>query len=142
MINPWDVRPKQGKGDSKPDKIFLLVGRSLSVWEMLESNCAELFDVVVSAQPSNRAAFSAYIAVKSASARSELLEAAVNRALPLDDPARTPALALVAAFKNFGARRNELAHGRVYNLDEHGFYLGPINVMPHKWTKQGEAKYQ
>lgn len=43
--------------------------------------------------------------------------------------------------RQFGARRNEIAHGRVYDLGEFGFQLGPNNTNPRKWAA-GTAKYQ
>lgn len=122
--------------------MFVKVGEALTQWEMLESAMAELFDAMVSAHPSNRAAFMAFVAVKSSSARTELLQAAYNRAIPISSPARQEVGDLIEACGKFGARRNEIAHGRVYNLGEHGFALGPNNVMRYKWTSAGEAKYQ
>lgn len=142
MQNPWDVRPRQQKGDDTPEAIYLQVGAALTAWETLESLVAELFDAIVAAQPSNRAAFSAFSAVKSASARTELIEAAAAMAVPPSDPAHKDVGSAIEAFGKFGARRNEIAHGRVYNLGEHGFYLAPNNIMRHKWTPEGAAKYQ
>ena len=141
MGNPWDVRSQPSKGDSSFEPIFLQVGRALSAWETAESALAELFDVLVAAQPSNRAAFASFAAVKSSSARGELLAAAFARAMDQSDPAYDDTAAIIDQFGRYSARRNELAHGRVYNLGEHGFQLGPNNIMPHKW-KDGVAKYQ
>lgn len=141
MQNPWDVRLRSKTADSTFEPIFLEVGRCLTAWEVLESYSANLFDAMVAAQPSNRAAHSAFIAVASSSARSQLLEAACDRALPVGDPARSVAINLITQISNFGARRNEIAHGRVYDLGEHGFQLGPNNTTPRKW-KDGTAKYQ
>lgn len=57
------------------------------------------------------------------------------------DPAYSDTSQLIAKFAKFGARRNELAHGRVFNLGEYGFMLGPNNTNPNKW-KNGSATYQ
>ncbi len=142
MQNPWDVRPKKGQGDSEPEPILLQVGAALSAWESQESVMADVFDALVATQPSNRAAFAAFAAVRSASARHELVSAAAARALPDGDPAQADVAELVMAFGRFGARRNEIAHGRVYNLGKYGYQLGPNNVMPTRWDKHGSAKYQ
>jgi hypothetical protein len=49
----------------------------------------------------------------------------------------------VSTVHNFVARRNEIAHGRVYNPGEHGYYLGPSNLIKSRWaTASGEAKFQ
>lgn len=47
-----------------------------------------------------------------------------------------------ARLSKFVARRNEIAHGQVFNLGEHGYYLGPSNLMKSKWAKHGEARFQ
>lgn len=142
MSNPWDVRPARHIGDDTPEAIFLQVGAALTAWEVLESHMAELFDKLVAKRPSNRAAFAAFIFVRAASARTELLEAAAERALAADDPDKPFIQGVIAAFGKAGARRNEIAHGRVYDMGDRGFILGPNNVMPHKWTDDGAAKYQ
>ena len=69
----------------------------------------------------------------------------LNAALPLDraSDAENEELAnFVSAINEFAARRNEIAHGQVYGLNEQGYYLGPSNLMKHKWAKHGAAKYQ
>jgi hypothetical protein len=103
---------------------------------------AELFDTLVAGYPTKRSAFAAYSAVKSASARTELLEAAAHRAIDDWDPIKAELDNLITAFGKAGARRNEIAHGQVLNLGEYGFYLCPNNIMPFKWTAKGEAKFQ
>jgi hypothetical protein len=117
------------------------VGHALTAWEAGESALGELFDALVASQPSNRAAFSAFTAVSSSSARTQLVEAAFKRAMRDDDPAYEDTARLIYQFSKFGARRNELAHGRVFSLGEHGFMLGPNNTNPNKW-KNGSATYQ
>lgn len=141
MQHPWEVRPKQEKGSDNYDSIFVQVGRALTAWETAESHMAELFDALVASQPSNRAAFSAFVAVKTSSARTDLLAAAFDRAVGHGDPAREDVSDLIEKFGKFGARRNEIAHGRVYDLAEYGYYLGPNNTMPNKW-RDGAAKFQ
>ncbi len=141
MQNPWDIRPRSKTSDSTFEAIFLEVGRCLTAWEVLESYAADLFDAMVSTQPSNRAAHAAFIAVASSSARTQLLDAASHRAVPKSDPAHADVSTIIFEMGKFGARRNEIAHGRVYDLGEHGFQLGPNNTNPNKWT-DGAARYQ
>jgi hypothetical protein len=139
---PWEVRPKQDRGDSNPIELFTEVGFSLTAWEAWEADMAELFDVLVASQPSNRAAFGAFISVRTASARTEMIDAAFKLAIKKDDPAHADVASMIHDFGKFGARRNEIAHGRVYNLGEWGFMLAPNNTMPHKFSDDGAAKYQ
>jgi hypothetical protein len=141
MNNPWEICPINAKGDEDPKNIHLAVGAALNEWEYLEAQSAELFDALVSAPPSNRAAFFAFISVVSSSARTQLLEAAAPRALRDAPILRDYTIDHLARLGKYGARRNELAHGRVYDTDE-GFYHGPNNTMSHKWANDGSAKYQ
>lgn len=139
MSNPWDVRRKADKGDQAAETIFQAVGYALTAWETLESGLAEIFDALLASD--NRAAFRVYQTVKTSSTRTEMLDAAI----PSTDasPELNADLAeFVAKVSKFGARRNEIAHGRVFNLGEHGHYLGPSNLNRHKWKLDGAAKYQ
>lgn len=149
MLKDWDVRPRCQNGDDTPEEIFLKVGEALNAWENLESALAELFDCLVSGSlsvsTSNRAGFCAFVAVKASSARTELLQAATPRAL-LRSAYQDQTHEYLDRVRKFGARRNEIAHGRVFNLSEHGFQLGPNNTNLTKFiskgTKKGSAKYQ
>jgi hypothetical protein len=139
IMNPWDVRPKAVKGNQTPDSIFLAVGVALTAWERLESMLAELFDLLLASE--NRAAFKVYQSSKTSNARREMLSAA----LPLDRASERENAELtnfVSSVNEFAARRNEIAHGQIYALGEHGYYLGPSNLTKRKWGKEGAAKYQ
>lgn len=138
---PWEVRPRATVGDPSPELIWTQVGRALTHWETAEMFSANLFDVLVASQPSNYSAYNAFITVKTGSVRTELLEAAFKVAVPPDDAAYADAEGAIARLKNFGARRNEIAHGRVYHMAGGGFVFGPNVIMGHKW-KEGVAKFQ
>lgn len=147
--NLWDVRRWGGQGDPTAENIFVQVGRALSHWELLESQLAELFDCLVSGAPSatesNRAGFVAYREVKASSARTELLKAAIPRAL-MASRHLEPATVLAKKVGEFGSRRNEIAHGMAVNLGEHGHCLAPSNLSASKWHSKGhmigQAKFQ
>lgn len=136
-------------GDANANTIFVRVGAALTYWEMLESSLGELFDCLVSGatddMKSNRSGIAAFTAVNSSSGRTQLIEAAVPRALK-HSALLADATSLIAEVKEFGGRRNEIAHGRVVDTGEHGHYLAPNNTNPHKWhlkgQKAGAAKYQ
>lgn len=136
-------RPWLGKGDPNPDVIFHAVGYALTCWETMEYHLADLFDVLVSGPKpkSNRAGFSAYVSVVQSSAHCPMLKAASAKAL-IDAASQQHINNLIYLVGEFAARRNEIAHGRVYNLGAFGFCLGPNNTMPRKFTKDGTAKYQ
>lgn len=140
MNNPWDVRPRSPAGSPTIAEVFVAVGAALTHWENLEAELAELFDIAIGGE--SRAGFAAFSAVSSSSARTELLSAALPRALSDHPEILERASALVEQVGKFGGRRNEIAHGRVFGLEAHGFYLCPTNINPRKWTGTGAAKYQ
>lgn len=142
MQNPWDIRERQERGDNNSDDIFVKVGYALTLWEGLEAECAELFDVLVAGYPTNRAAHSSYISVMASSARTQLLEAAFLKAVHESDPIYSDIRKVIDSIGKTGARRNEIAHGRVYKLGEAGYFLGPNYTMKNRWAANGEAKYQ
>src|SRR6266480_7590832 len=139
MSDPWDIRPKAIKGDPAPDNIFHAVGVATTQWERLESVLAELFDLLLAS--GNRAAFKIYRSAKTSNARQEMLGAAVPVA-NVDSATNRELVTFVKTIGKYVARRNEIVHGQVFNLDEHGFYLAPSNLMKSKWTKERAAKYQ
>jgi hypothetical protein len=139
MENLWDVRQRAEKGNQTPDPIFHAVGAAITAWERLESILAELFDLLLAS--GNRAAFKVYQSSNTSNARMEML----SGALPFERASEVANKDLdnfVATVNKFVARRNEIAHGQVYNLAEDGFYLGPSNLMKGKWSKHGSAKFQ
>lgn len=139
MPNDWDARPRSTQGDESTADIFHAVGLGLTLWETLESGLAELLDVMIASK--NRSGFKLYRSGKSVNARMEMLRAV----LPLDnfDEATNVRLeSFVQSVEAFSARRNEMAHGRAFELGEHGVYLCPNNTNPTKWGKSGAAKFQ
>jgi hypothetical protein len=141
MTNPWDIRKRQPKGDSTPDAIFWAVGRALTLWEVLESELAEVFDALISEDSSERIGFVAIVSVSGSQARGEILAAAAQRALSLKMPMAEQVHALSVEATQLRARRNDIAHGRCLNLGKVGFYFVPNNIATGKW-KEGFARYQ
>jgi hypothetical protein len=48
---------------------------------------------------------------------------------------------LLSDYQKLGARRNEIAHERVYNMGEYGYSLGPSTVKNSNFP-EGFAKFQ
>jgi hypothetical protein len=120
--------PWLAEGDASPEPIYTAVGNALNNWEMLESEMAFLFALLIESR--SRAAFRAYGRLSSATARKEALEEA---ALIFFGRRGTPGLpseikAITALSQRASARRNEFAHG-VASLfrtpDLNGWYLIP-----------------
>lgn len=140
-----DRRPNPAHGTVNVHDLWASVGAALTFWERLESSLGELFDVMVSGKAraeSNAAAFAVYVSVSTAEARIQMLQASCVRALRNHKFERESTLAMIHSCQHFRARRNDIAHGMVVNLDEHGHFLVPNNVSGTKWGKDGSAKYQ
>lgn len=144
MQNPWDIRARASQGDTEPEAIFVQVGAALSAWEMLESSLAELFDALVSAPHNSRAGFVAFSAVTTSSARTEMLSAAIKQRKKEKSTIPDKLIEFIDIVSKFAARRNEIAHGRIYSIEGKEYFFGPNNISPHKWDKvrDGAAKYQ
>lgn len=140
MSNPWDVRPLATKGDSSPEQLFQQIGAALTSWETAEYHLGELFDALVATPPSNRAAISAFAAVSSSSARTQLVQAAFEAAIAKEDLMHDQIADVIHSMIKLGPRRNEIAHGWVFNSGGSGCFLSPNNMSPKKW-KDGTQTY-
>lgn len=140
LAEAWAMRPRSDIGNKTPELIFQAVGQSLTVWERLEIELAELFDTLVAS--GNRTGFIAYREVISSQSRSQMLKAAAAFSLRQYPELNASTTAILAAVQGFAGRRNEIAHGIVFDLGEGGCFLAPSNLNTRKWDKEGIAKYQ
>ena len=67
--NPWDVMPREPRGDLSPEPIHLAVGRALSAWEVLDEVQAKMFGVLVASRAESAA--SAYGTIQTSRGRSD-----------------------------------------------------------------------
>ena len=137
---PWNPRPRSATGDADPTLLFQHVGMALTRWENLETELAELFDLLVESK--TRAGFSAYTTVVSSKSRGEMIEAATGRFFAKQPERKQHTRDLLMRVTKFSARRNEIAHGVVLHLRSFGYYLCPSNINNKKWNNDGSAKYQ
>jgi hypothetical protein len=108
----WRRPPRQIKGNFAPAPIFLAVGEALSAWELVESEFANLFGILVETE--SFAAVRAYGVITSTRTRQDMFEQAgsvfFRRHSSLVDEEKGFAKAL-SHYTNASWRRNELAHG-------------------------------
>ena len=146
--HPWDPRPAASVGDLSEDALFSAVGRSLTEWENVETECAELFAVLVSARKKSVLwvpAIRAYGSIVSFTARCEMLRQA---SLPYFHTRNKKKLQFEDKFKSlinevlqYAGRRNEIAHGQVTKVFSYrrggsksdGYYLIPSLFNPKKF---------
>lgn len=136
-IDPWAQRPKQPSGDPNPHAIFCSVGMALTAWETIEGEISTAYVGLIDATDyrSNK-----YFKTPSFESRYGLISSAITSNINNKDCSGFQAF--VDLVLKYGARRHEIAHGRVFNLGEHGFYLGPNNVLVNRHYPAGVAKYQ
>jgi hypothetical protein len=123
MTNPWDIRPPAKHGDSDENAIFNAVGRALTEWEQVETECARLFAIFVSAHQQrtyHAPAVRAYGCIISFKSRAEMLRMAGTAYF---DKRKTKKDSFERGFKNiikeysaYSDRRNEIAHGCVKSV--------------------------
>jgi len=155
--NPWDVRePPSPLGDPDERALFDAVGRALTAWETVEIECAKLFAVFVATRRKytyHDAAVRAYGAIIGTVNRRNMLEFAAESFFSGRQIKRASfqkrSTDLINEYKDFSARRNEIAHGLVRRIFIKrkdgsprlvGMYLIPSFYNPKKF-KKGELTY-
>jgi hypothetical protein len=133
---PWQPRSKRPRGDSTPHAIFCAVGLALTLWETIEGEISIAYIGLIDSNPyrSNK-----YFSTASFERRHDLVKNAI--VLNKNNKDCTGFLDFIDTVLNFSPRRHEIAHGRVFNLGEFGFYLGPNNVLARNYPN-GAATYQ
>jgi len=113
---PWDPHPLPVMGDSDPASIFTAVGRALTEWNSFESHLSLLFAHFIALDAESIAAKRAFGAVRTFEARLDMLRAVAEAYFahfPNDTISRRLYNLVKTEWRNFGARRNEIAHGLV-----------------------------
>jgi hypothetical protein len=158
---PWDVVDFSPRGDINESAIFDAVGRALTEWETLEVECAKLFAVFVSANLKSSyhaPAVKAYGCITSSDQRFKMLQEA-SQSYFARRPAKRASFqkqsdGLIAEYKEYMPRRNEIAHGMVQRVfitgkvtkkgsrrGTIGMYLLPSFYNPKKF-KDEKFRYQ
>lgn len=104
------------KGDLTPDMIFLAVGRALSEWETTEQIFARLYGIIVAPDdPFPYPAERAYGSIATARGRKEMIAEAAKALFSRHPHPTLPKQldAVLKAYSDAGAWRNEIAHGLV-----------------------------
>jgi hypothetical protein len=122
LANPWDILPRPAMGDKDKDQLLIAVGDALSNWEHLEEELAELFTVYVGSaklHPRENPAYSAFGSINNFYGRTDAIDAAADifyqsLAEKWQLPLQERHITLLKLSREFAARRNEIAHGRVH----------------------------
>jgi hypothetical protein len=158
---PWDVRDPSPHGDSDENAIFNAVGHALTEWEHVETACARLFAVLVSAHQRRTyyaPAVRAYGSINSFKSRADMLSAAAMAYFSRRKAKRTVFEArfneALKLYRGFSDRRNDIAHGclqRVFLTEKAGkgrrpravgFYLLPSFYNPRKFKMDESFAYR
>jgi hypothetical protein len=135
MIEPWLPRPRAPRGDLSPDMIFCCVGRALSSWEAIEGEISVAYIGLIRSPEKYRA--NEYFKTASFAARHALVKKAITANVNGKDCSGFEEF--VDAVLKYSPRRHEIAHGRVFNCGEHGFYLAPNNTLSRNYPSSAAA---
>jgi hypothetical protein len=137
--NLWDQPPEPKTGDAKEETIFAAIGRALSAWEEFEHSMANLFAQFLRVDTDDLPAVRAYGSVISFQGRASMVSAAAE-AYFFENPEPTLQSRvedLLKLAKGLSARRNEIAHGIVRNIQVPGQPIvipnGPMFRPLVKW---------
>jgi hypothetical protein len=113
-VNLWDVPKLPQQGDPEKALTYEAVGMALSNWEAFEGSLRMLFATFLRADV-DIAAKRAFGALATFRARVDLIEAAAEAYFAIYPARRIKAdyRSLMNRALKYGARRNEIAHGRV-----------------------------
>jgi hypothetical protein len=132
----WLQRPRRITGDRDPIALFCAVGLSLTMWETIEGGISVAYIGLVDTEPYDD---DRYFKTPSFEARYKLVKKAIDININTKDCADFSAfLDLVL---KFSPRRHEIAHGRVFNMGEQGYIIGPNNSLARNFVNK-TATYQ
>lgn len=145
--NPWDIPPPPKKGDASKSTTYEAVGLALSNWEFFEFDLGLMFITLLRANE-GIAARRAYGSIITFRGRLEMIEAAAEAYFLVHRAPRVKAdfRSLMNRAQKYGARRNEIAHGRVqeFKLERRkksdGWALYPSHFNSNKMTLSGTRR--
>lgn len=132
----WLPRPKQPCGDSSPYPIFCSVGLALTLWETIEGEISIAYIGLIDAKQDR---MNRYFMIASFEKRHALVKSAITT--NVNDKDCGGFSEFLDTVLKYSPRRHEIAHGRVFNLGEYGFYLGPNNTLSRNYP-DNTASYQ
>jgi hypothetical protein len=160
MSNPWDVRPPASSGDTDPAILFMCIGQTLTEWSHVETACAEIYAILVSAKgrfPFETPVVRAYGSLPSFSTQCQLVRYAAEAFFhkrPQSKQLHSRLEKLLDIIGKFSPRRNEIAHGQVsqvflqkskrsHQMRNTGYYLLPTLYNLKKFDlAKSEITYQ
>jgi hypothetical protein len=144
--NPWDILPREPKGDADEKDLFMAVGFSMTAWENLEASMAFLFRALVLSK--SDAPARAYASVISFSSRADMVLAASEATRQIVSDQHKRVQYLLGLVGKYNARRNEIAHGMVLHFSDNGtdlgYFLGPnmlTNARKVPWGAEQKYRY-
>jgi hypothetical protein len=131
---PWDALPKEEQGDEDLEKLFASVGRALSTWEMMEGVLGWIFGYLCGASQEGPAR--AYGVVASMNGRIDMLKEVFSCFEGRNNHELVAFPKFLDRVRQYGARRNEIAHGMAvsytFNNDPRGFFWCPPHYNSRK----------
>jgi hypothetical protein len=134
--DPWSQRPRCSTGDPEPTAIFYAVGLALTLWETVEGAISVAYIGLIA---TTRYHDDKYFKTASFEKRHKLVKRAIELNVNQKDCGKFETF--IDLVLNYSPRRHEIAHGRVFNMGERGFCLGPNMSMARNFP-DGLSTYQ
>jgi len=127
MARPWDPQPLPRRGDATPDKTFAYVGFTMSRWESLEFELSRLHSLFLGTLDETDA-MRDYGKGRIFPERLERLATAADRHFCSEPCQKREGQLdeLLEQARGYADRRNEVAHGLVFRIDEITFFREQI----------------
>ena len=145
--NPWDQRPFPVHGDTDIQTTYAAVGMALSAWEEYEQKLVGVYAAIIGWRADLITRVQrAYGSILTLRGRVEMIEAAAEAFFDEYPDARLESVvkAQLNGAKDYGVRRNELAHGivRKYNYQRgvpSEYALHPCSIATKKFMTDRAA---
>jgi hypothetical protein len=143
----WHRPPASDTGDATDEVLYERVGQALSQWEETETEFADLFGMLMSAE--SLAAERVFGTINGVHSKATALDAAAAvafRRWRVSEEDRTTYRLLIAHYKAAAERRNDIAHAVVqrwsHNSKDSGAFLMPPGHATKKWAPFWERSGQ
>ena len=125
--NPWDRLPLQPFGTKQEDEIYAAVGRALTNWETLEWVLARMYSALCGAKTEGAERACGIVLISNT--RNDMVVEALKCFEFGELTHKNKIKSFLKKVRNFGPRRNEIAHGVVRSVrvqgTDLGFFLAP-----------------
>lgn len=134
----WSPKPRLPGGDPYPDMLYHAMGHALHCWALFEGITTHTFAYLMGNEHMEEAAL-AYRAAGSTAVQRAMFEAVLSSHKHANAPYAQPIKDVLDRMNKLQARRNDIAHGYVSNVNNLGCYLMPPPSSPK--SRKGDPTF-